>query len=497
MDKDKNNREESKIQKDKEYEEDLSREEDSETVSEEEDINSPLKQEEILEAIKKIKKGKAAGEDGITVEFLSGMPEEGLKEFIELIQDLWKEEKLIENWRIANIFTIHKKGDENLTTNYRGISLLDVGYKILAIIMAKRLGKWLEKEEKLTEAQGGFRSGRGPIDQVFVLNTLIGNRLRKKRGKLYTAFIDFKKAFDLVDREILWRKMNQMGLKGKMVDMIKEIYKETSNEILMKEEKTDRFFTNKGVRQGCPLSPILFNIYINDLDDEIRKKGEGGTALNSNTKIFTLIYADDLVLVAENGEDLNRMLKSLQKWTDKNKMEVNISKSKIMIFRNGGKRKAENWKYKEEELEVVGEFNYLGFWFSTRNRYSLHVNKAAGKTQQLINKVWGETRRAGITNLKQKLYFMDSTVKAAAMYGVELWGWRRREVIERIQSRYVKSSMGLSKNTPDYVWKMEAGRESVEIQARKRAGSFLDKINKHEGEQMAKEMFERGSKKHS
>lgn len=158
------------------------------------------------------------------MEFLCGMPEEGLKEFIKLIQDLWKEGKLIESWRIATIFTIFKKGDENLTTNYRGISLLDVGYKIIASIMARRLSHWLEAEGKLTEAQCGFRSKRGPMEQVFVLNTAIGNRLRQKRGKLYTAFIDFKKAFDLVDREILWEKMDRMGITGKFLKVLEEVY---------------------------------------------------------------------------------------------------------------------------------------------------------------------------------------------------------------------------------------------------------------------------------
>ena len=73
-----------------------------------------------------------------------------------------------------------------------------------------------------------------------------------------------------------------------------------------------------------------------------------------------------------------------------------------------------------------------------------------------MNKVWGETKRAGVTDLR-RLFFMDSTVKAAAMYGVELWGWERHDTIEKVQGRYTKASMGLS----DYIWKLEAGKQSI------------------------------------
>ena len=134
------------------------------------------------------------------------MPREGIEELIQLIKDMWQKNQIIKRWRTASIYTIHKKGDENLTGNYRGISLLDIGYKILASIMAERLSEKLEREKKLTEAQAGFRKKRSTIELIFVLNTIIGNRLKRKRGKLYAVFVDFKKAFDMTDRKRLWEK---------------------------------------------------------------------------------------------------------------------------------------------------------------------------------------------------------------------------------------------------------------------------------------------------
>lgn len=445
------------------------------------DLNDQISDEEILGVVRKLKNNKAAGEDGITAEFIKNLPIEGIKELVEGVKEIWTHERIPKNWRTARIYPIFKKGDVDAVENYRGVSLLDVGYKILAMIMARRLSTWLERESKLTEGQAGFRRGRSTTEQIFILNTAIGNQLRNKGGKLNVAFVDLKKAFDKVDREILWEKTQKIGVNGKFLRMLKEIYRETNCEVITKEGMTENFQTKKGVRQGCPLSSVLFNIYINDLEETMRQRNEGGTAIGSagtGVKIYVLMFADDLAILAEEEIDLQKMLKTLEKWARRNKMEVNTEKTKVMTFRKGGRKKKHKvvWKYGETALEEVAEFNYLGFWFRSKMQYNTHTRKVAGKLRQLINKAWGEARRAGISNLERKLFLMDMTVKAGAMYGVEIWGWQRREMIEKVQARYVKASMGLPRNTPNYIWKMEAGRGEIEIEAMRRSMGFLLKL---------------------
>ena len=154
------------------------------------DLNGPLTDEEIWKTVKRLKNGKAAGEDGITAEFFKNLPREGQRELFETVKELWSKEKIVKSWRMARIFPIHKKGDTESVKSYRGVSLLDIGYKILATVMAKRLSSWLEKGGKLSEEQAGFRKGRSTMEQVFVLNTIIGNRLKRISGKLHVAFVD-------------------------------------------------------------------------------------------------------------------------------------------------------------------------------------------------------------------------------------------------------------------------------------------------------------------
>lgn len=140
-------------------------------AAEEDNLNRPLEDEEIIRTLRKLKSGKAAGEDGITKEFLINLPSEAKLELFAIIKQIWDEGKIPETWRTAMIFPIFKSGDEN-----------DVGYKVLATIMAERLGSWLEKNGKLSKAQGGFRSKRSAMEHVFVLNSVIANKLKQKRN---------------------------------------------------------------------------------------------------------------------------------------------------------------------------------------------------------------------------------------------------------------------------------------------------------------------------
>lgn len=181
-----------------------------------------------------------------------------------------------------------------------------------------------------------------------------------------------------------------------------------------------------------------------------------------------------MVAVADSAEGLSGMLKDLAKYCERNKVEVNTRKTKIMVFRNGGKRmKKERWVFNGEELEVVDSYKYLGYWFTTGNTDTRHVEKMAIKVRKTINMAWGLAKRARVNLLSKKLYLMDAIVKAGCLYGVENWGWKRYEAIERVQALSVKMLMKVSKNTPGYIWRAEAERRSYEVETLKRAGDYL------------------------
>ena len=136
---------------------------------------------------------------------------------------------------------------------------------------------------------------------------------------------------------------------------------ETKNKVRINKEVTNEFWTSTGVRQGCPLSPALFNVYVFDLE-ETMKEGQLGGIVVGNSKIWTLSYADDIALIAKSEEELKYMMKRFEKYLKKKELLLSPGKSKVLVFEKGkGKKKMRKWSWGKESVEEVKEIKYLGY----------------------------------------------------------------------------------------------------------------------------------------
>ena len=117
-----------------------------------------------------------------------------------------------------------------------------------------------------------------------------------------------------------------------LVRKTQEIYKETKNVVRINDEESECFWTQKGVIQGCPLSPILFTIYISEIDEVFRKAQTGGVVVGSE-KVWTLAYADDLVILANEEKRMKKMIKNAERYMERKRLEVKVEKTKMMVFR--------------------------------------------------------------------------------------------------------------------------------------------------------------------
>lgn len=262
--------------------------------------------------------------------------------------------------------------------------------------------------------------------------------------------------------------MWNIGAKGRMHAMLREIYKVTKAEIQVGGRVTQEFLADVGVRQGCPLSSILFDVFIDDVDDDWAKMEEGGTVVGK-VKIRVLKFADDIAVVAENACELQKMLRTLEKYVTKNGLTVNTGKTKVMVFRNGGKRKKdEKFFFKGVELQVVNEFKYLGYWFSVKNTMEKQISTMSDKAQKAVTATWGLIKRTGRDNKKDRKYLMETLVRSTALYGVEIWGWGNLKSICKVQGRYCKMALGVTRNTPRYIWRREFGIVGIEYTVRER-----------------------------
>lgn len=133
------------------------------------------------------------------------------------------------------------------------------------------LRKEVEKKKVLPETQAEFSKGKGTMDNVYVLRHVVRKELRKKEGKVYGFFMDLRAAFDRVDRNVLWEAMEGRRVRRRLIKTVKEIYENTKNTVRVQDKVSGWFWTGRGMRQGCPLNPILFSILIADVEEEMKR----------------------------------------------------------------------------------------------------------------------------------------------------------------------------------------------------------------------------------
>ena len=174
-----------------------------------------------------------------------------------LFLKIWEQEKEPEDWKTGHIVKLPKKGDLLSCNNWKGIMLLSIPGKVLTRIILDRLKSALDKV--LCDKQARFRQDRSCTDQIATLRMILEQSLE---CTLYTVFVDFQKAFDSVDREIIWKLMRHYGFPAKIVNIIKQFYQDANCQVIHDGKLTDPCSVEIGVRQGCILSPTIFLIVV-------------------------------------------------------------------------------------------------------------------------------------------------------------------------------------------------------------------------------------------
>ena len=225
-------------------------------------------EEELDKAIKKLKSNKSPGPDNIPNEFLKVTKTSFLPALVMLFNKILESGNFPRAWAYGHLIPIHKKGEKDNPENYRGITLLSCLGKVFTSALNKRLLDYIEVNNILQPEQAGFRGNCRTSDNIFILKAIIDKYVKgkpkKKENYLFTCFVDLKKAFDKIDRERLFIKLNNAGINGHLLSVIKSIYSKDESCIRNGNEISKSFCGNVGIKQGCILSPTLFNIYMHD-----------------------------------------------------------------------------------------------------------------------------------------------------------------------------------------------------------------------------------------
>lgn len=379
----------------------------------------PPTQEEIKCHIKNLKNNRTSGEDGIVAELLKNLGPKTLQELTKIITNIWETEKLPEDWKCALIHPLHKKGDRTNVNNYRGISLLQVAYKILSTCLLKRTQEQLERQ--IGDYQAGFRPGRSCIEQIFNLKTILKHKAIRN-APIICTFVDFKKAYDSIDRQSLFNILEELGLDSKTLRLIKESLTDTVSKVKFMGEISEPFLIKTGVRQGDGLSPLLFNIVLDKVIKEWEKELKNQSywkpihlgRTKDNVEVSCLAFADDLAILADNEEIATKQIEILKECADKVGLQISFQKTEFFCTKfnihslntkYGKINRVKHFKYLGEILEPTG-----GEKVAQKIRQQ-KMKRAYGMTHEIYNK------KCISSNTKIRHYC--AVIKPAALYASE------------------------------------------------------------------------------
>ena len=220
------------------------------------DTEAPTKNE-ITHALRELQNRRAGGCDGIPPELYKEGGEALIDMLKSLLDDIWDSEQIPDEWRTSVLLPFHKKGDTQICSNYRGISLLCIGFKLLETILLARLREAYEPAAR--DNQAGFREKRGCRDQVFALRQILEQRSEFNRSTVMT-FIDFKAAFDSVNRNAIWQIFERLGMPQKIANIIRNMYTDTNSIVKMNNNLSNPFPCARVCAKAmfCRLSYLIF-----------------------------------------------------------------------------------------------------------------------------------------------------------------------------------------------------------------------------------------------
>ena len=439
--------------------------------------------DEIVKIIRGLKNNKSAGLDLLKNEFLKNTSPETVKFICKLFNIILETGFIPDAWCKGLIMPLYKnKGKRDNPDNYRGITLLSCLGKLFTACLSSRIADFMYTTGNMGEEQAGFRPEYSTMDHIFTLHGIIDYYLQMK-GRVYVAFVDYTKAFDLIDRSSLWLKLIKNGVKGKILNVIHNMYNNAKSCVKSGNVRSELFSCNVGVRQGENLSPILFAIYLNDFSNAMSQSYSGLESLEGRLqeemdtllKLYVLLYADDTIVMAESAEQLQKALDALNEYCDSWALTVNISKTNVIIFSRGKVRKYPKFYLGKNEIKVVDDYVYLGVTFNYDGSFKKAIDKQITQARKAMFALLNKTRALRLPfDIVVELF--NLCIVPILLYGAEIWGFEDTSSIEIFHRQFLRTILKSYKFTPNVMLYGESGEFDMKTIIEQRMVNFWGKL---------------------
>lgn len=426
--------------------------------------SSPFRvtRKEVTDICRSLKNGKSPGPGDIPAELIKIGTEKLYDHLRKLFQSCLNGAEIPKEWKISIMSTIHKKGRKDQCENYRGIAVTSTISRIYGKIIKNKIEN--EYKDFEAEEQAGFRAGRSTIDHLYCVTQVIEKK-NAVNQEIHLLYVDLQKAYDSVPLNKLWTILEQTNINNGLIKAVKKLYTNSTTKIRVGKTITEGFNITKGLKQGCCISPTLFKIYLEQALKIWKRKCNGmGIPLNDNTTLFTLCFADDQIVIAQDHEDLSYMTRKLIEEYTKWGLEVNVTKTECMCI--GGT--PQNIALEDGgEIKHCEEYKYLGLKITRNGTLDTAIkdrNTQGRKAIAMMNGIlWDQT--ISKTN-KQLIY--NIILKSIMTYSSEVWQikqstekmlittemdfWRRsagRSRRDRVRNDRIREIMGVRKTITD------------------------------------------------
>ena len=413
-------------------------------------LNAPMTKEELVFAIRKAKSGKASGPDMVPVEFYKHGGETIQNSILAVFNFGNQSADYPQAWAEGIINPVYKAGKTSEPENYRKITLLTSLGKLFDSVLNNRLCFIKEALKLENPFQNGFKMGSQSTDNLFILNSILEKYEANKRP-LYVCYVDFKSAFDYINRHALLFKLLSQGFHGKLFTLLRSLFSKSRCRVKWNNKLGELFENTYGVLQGGVISPSLFKLYIEDMRDYF---GDVAGVNIGGTKVNHLLQADDLILMSETRTRLQLLLDRLDLYCRRWHLILNVSKTKSMIFYKKYEviRCSEQFIFGNQPIEEVDHYKYLGIIISNGSkRFSQHFSYLKEKASRAIIAASIYIRQAVKGQLPVNLYLkvFDTQIRPILEYASEIWCQDIPiEELEQVQLKYLKTILGVSQSTP-------------------------------------------------
>lgn len=421
------------------------------------DFNVFFSLDELKRAIAKGRR-TAPGLDNVHYEMLEHVSDILLEELLSLMNEIWRQGRLPKLWKHAVVIPVLKPGkDPSSPSSYRPIALTSVLCKVMERMITDRLVHFLESKGALVEYQSGFRKGRCTMDNVMALDYEVRRAFANKES-LVGVFLDIERAYDMVWREGLLVKLSGYGVCGRMFEWIRNFLEERTIQVRVGQVLSVAVTIDNGTPQGSVVSPVLFNVMINDMFSAL-SQGVGRS-----------LYADDGALWVRGrnvpfiAQKLQGELDTVVKWAVAWGFKISVAKSQFVVFSRSIKKWDVSLSLYGSPLEEVDCFKYLGVWFDSKLNWKTHVSKVISKTSKVLNVMrcltgfsWGADKGTLLT-------IYQAMVRSVFDYGCQVYGAAATSVLRKldvIQFKALRICCGAFTSTSSSALLVETGEKPL------------------------------------